>query len=111
MILICEYDKDDFMIHQLICTVTGASAGILLASHGMSMDDWRIRNDNAQPHVYISVFEMMMNFLILFALAEGVVVRFWRQLLHGTTVRLSLWSPLHFRNLQAMLTTAALFDA
>ncbi|KAF2452190.1 hypothetical protein P171DRAFT_426568 [Karstenula rhodostoma CBS 690.94] len=70
----------------LIVLLTGASAGILLASHGTTMDDWKIGRDNAQPHVYISVFEMMMIFLILFALVEGVVIRFWRQLLQGTTL-------------------------
>jgi hypothetical protein len=70
----------------LIHLVTGASAGILLASHGMSMEDWKVGKDNAQPHVYISVFEMVMSFLTLFSLADGVVIRFWRQLLHGTTV-------------------------
>jgi hypothetical protein len=70
----------------LIVLLTGASAGILLASHGTTMEDWRIGHDNAQPHVYISVFEIMMNFLILFALVDGVVIRFWRQLLQGTTL-------------------------
>lgn len=70
----------------LILLFTGASAGVLLASHGSTMDDWKIGRDNAQPHVYVSVFEMLMNFLILFALVEGVVIRFWRQLLRGTTL-------------------------
>ncbi|OAG09483.1 uncharacterized protein CC84DRAFT_1137177 [Paraphaeosphaeria sporulosa] len=70
----------------LVVLLTGASAGILLASHGTTVDDWKVGHDNAQPHVYISVFEMAMNFLILFALVEGVVLRFWRQLLHGTTL-------------------------
>jgi hypothetical protein len=70
----------------LFLLLTGASAGILLASHGTTMGDWKIGHDNAQPHVYISIFEMIMNFLILFALVNGVVIRFWRQLLQGTTL-------------------------
>ncbi|KAJ4305897.1 hypothetical protein N0V90_001430 [Kalmusia sp. IMI 367209] len=86
----------------LVLLLTGASAGILLASHGTSLDDWKIGHDNAQPHVYISVFEMVMNFLILFALVDGVVIRFWRQLLQGTTLdslhdtyeSVHLWSAL-----------------
>ncbi|KAJ4351403.1 uncharacterized protein N0V89_006745 [Didymosphaeria variabile] len=70
----------------LVVLLTGASAGILLASHNTSTEDWKIGRDNAQPHVYISVFEMIMNFLILFALVDGVVIRLWRQLLQGTTL-------------------------
>lgn len=70
----------------LVVLLTGGSAGILLASHGTTMEDWKIGHDNAQPYVYISVLEMMMNFLILLALARGVVIRFWRQLLRGTTL-------------------------
>lgn len=70
----------------LILLLTGASAAILLVSDGTSLEDWKIGDDNAQPHVYVSVFEMIMNFLILFALANGVVIKFWRQLLHGTTL-------------------------
>lgn len=85
LILLCEYPPSQRR-RRLIETVTGASAGILLASNGMSVEDWKFGRDNAQPYVYISIFEMVMNFLILFALADGMVVRFWRQLLHGTTV-------------------------
>jgi len=67
--------------------VTGVSAGILLASNNSAIESWRVGGDNTQPQVYISIFEMIINFLIFFALAEGVVIRFWRQLLSGTTVR------------------------
>ncbi|KAL1593134.1 hypothetical protein SLS60_010741 [Paraconiothyrium brasiliense] len=70
----------------LVVLLTGASTGILLASHNTSTKDWKIGHDDAQPHVYISIFEMIMNFLILFALVDGVVLRFWRQLLQGTTL-------------------------
>ncbi|KAF2686755.1 hypothetical protein K458DRAFT_363048 [Lentithecium fluviatile CBS 122367] len=64
----------------------GALLLILISSDGTSMEHWRFGNDNAQPLVYISVFEMAMNFLILFALADGAAIRFWRQLLQGTTL-------------------------
>lgn len=50
------------------------------------MHDWKVGSDNAQPAVYISAIGMFIDLLLLFALAEGVVIRFWRQLLHGTTV-------------------------
>ncbi|KAF2014965.1 hypothetical protein BU24DRAFT_410655 [Aaosphaeria arxii CBS 175.79] len=70
----------------LVIALTGASAGLLLASDGSSPDSWKVGNDNAQPQVYISVFEMSMNILILFALWNGMVVRFWREMLHGTTL-------------------------
>lgn len=49
--------------------LTGVSAGTTL-------DNWKVGQDNVSPHVYISVFEMIMNFLILYALIEGVVLRF-----------------------------------
>jgi hypothetical protein len=71
--------------------VTGVSAGILLASDGSTIDSWTVGEDNAQLQVYISVIEMITNFLILFALAEGMVIRFWLQLLHGTTVSIALF--------------------
>lgn len=66
--------------------MTGASAGILLASENTSPSDWKVGNDNVQPQAYISVLEMMMNFLISLALVEGVVIKFWREMLHGSTV-------------------------
>ncbi|KAF2710105.1 hypothetical protein K504DRAFT_404968 [Pleomassaria siparia CBS 279.74] len=69
-----------------VVLLTGVSAGILLASDGSTIDSWAVGKDNAQLQVYISVIEMIMNFLILFALTEGVLIRFWRQLLHGTTL-------------------------
>jgi hypothetical protein len=71
--------------------VTGVSAGILLASDGSTIDSWTVGEDNAQLQVYISVIVMITNFLILFALAEGMVIRFWLQLLHGTTVSTALF--------------------
>jgi len=66
--------------------VTGLSAGILLASNGRAISSWRIGDDDAQVQVYISTIEIIINFLSFFALAEGIVIRFWRQLLRGTTV-------------------------
>ncbi|KAF2793182.1 hypothetical protein K505DRAFT_306284 [Melanomma pulvis-pyrius CBS 109.77] len=69
-----------------VVLLTGVSAGILLASDGSTIDSWTVGDDNAQLQVYISVIEMIMNFLILFALAEGMVIRFWRKMLHGTTL-------------------------
>ena len=70
----------------LILLLTGVSTSILLISHGTSPEAWKTRHDNIQPYLYLSVFEMAMNLLVLFALAEGMVIRFWRQLLRGTTI-------------------------
>lgn len=86
----------------LVLLLTVASAAMLLASDGTSPEQWSIGHDNAQPHVYVSVFEMAMNFLILFALTEGVVIRLWRQLLrgaeldsiHDTYDSIHLWSAI-----------------
>ncbi|KAF2185841.1 hypothetical protein K469DRAFT_157361 [Zopfia rhizophila CBS 207.26] len=69
-----------------VILLTGVSAGILLASHGTAVEDWRVGDDNAQPQVYISLSEMIMNFLIIFTLMDGMTVRFWRQLIHGSTL-------------------------
>jgi hypothetical protein len=76
--------------HLLTKPVTGVSTGILLASNGSTIDSWTVGGDKAQLQVYVSVIEMIINFLILFALAEGIVIRFWRQLLHGATVSIVL---------------------
>jgi hypothetical protein len=74
--------------------VTGASAGVVAASNGMTTEQWKVGRGNAQPQVYLSAFEMVINFLTLFALAEGMVIRYWRQLLHGTTVSIP-FNPIH----------------
>lgn len=87
VILMCEYNYRMSFGILINHTVTGASAAVLFASNGTSTEDWKVGNSYAQPYFYISAFEMAMDFLILFALAEGIVIRFWRQLLHGTTVR------------------------
>ena len=67
-------------------TVTGVNAGILLASDGSNPNHWKIGSDNAQPSVYVSIFEMITIFLTLFALTNGMVIKFWRQMMRGTTV-------------------------
>lgn len=92
MVVLCMYMLCGTLSHLLIKPVTGVSAGILLASDGSTIDSWTVREDKAQLQVYISVIEMIMNFLILFALAEGMVIRFWRQLLHGTTVSIVIFA-------------------
>ncbi|KAF2005703.1 hypothetical protein P154DRAFT_571000 [Amniculicola lignicola CBS 123094] len=67
-----------------IVLLTGLSAGILLAIKGTSTDSWRV--GSALPQVYISVMDMLMNFLMFFALSNGLVTIFWRQLMNGTTL-------------------------
>ncbi|KAH7068201.1 hypothetical protein BKA63DRAFT_423047 [Paraphoma chrysanthemicola] len=39
-----------------------------------------------QPHVYLSVLEILICLCMLAALSEGVVIVFWRRLLHGMTI-------------------------
>jgi hypothetical protein len=75
------------VIRVLTLLVTGASIGILLASEGSSVEDWRVGSDNTQPQVYLSILEVVINSLTGFALVDGMVIRFWRQLQKGTTVR------------------------
>jgi hypothetical protein len=67
-------------------SLTSIPAIILVSADVRTPNDWEIGNVSVQPAVYISVFEMIMNLLMFCALAEGVVITFWRRLLHGTTV-------------------------
>ncbi|KAH7132670.1 hypothetical protein B0J11DRAFT_577572 [Dendryphion nanum] len=69
-----------------ITLLTCASTGILLASDGSTPENWKVGDDNAQPFVYVSIFEMIMICLILFAFVEGMVIKFWCELLHGSTL-------------------------
>lgn len=73
---------------------------IVLASEDTSPSDWIIGGHNTQPQVYLSVLEMIMNLLISFALFEGVVIKFWRELLGGCTVSITstLFKPVHVFN-------------
>ncbi|KAF2269829.1 hypothetical protein CC78DRAFT_240507 [Lojkania enalia] len=69
-----------------VVLLTGVSAGILLASDGSTLEYWRVGRDNTQPPVYISFLEMIINMLIFAALAEGVVLYFWRSLIRRSTL-------------------------
>jgi hypothetical protein len=66
------------------------SAGITLGSNGMTLESWRIGKDNAQPQVYVTVIELFINCLMLYGVAQGVMIKFWHHLLCGTTVRFPL---------------------
>ncbi|KAH7386019.1 hypothetical protein BKA66DRAFT_67582 [Pyrenochaeta sp. MPI-SDFR-AT-0127] len=70
----------------LVVLWTTGSAIIIVFSNGTRPDEWKIGNDPVQPQVYISVFEMIMNLLMFYALAEGIVIAWWRRLLHGTSL-------------------------
>ncbi|KAF1939693.1 hypothetical protein EJ02DRAFT_381248 [Clathrospora elynae] len=70
----------------LVVILTAGSAVVLFSADGRTPQDWKIGSDSVQPQVYISVFEMIMNLLTVAALSEGVVITFWRRLLHRTTV-------------------------
>ncbi|PVI05200.1 hypothetical protein DM02DRAFT_687198 [Periconia macrospinosa] len=75
-----------FSALSLILILTAAMVAILIGSNGKTTEDWKLGSDNAQLPVYLSVFEMILNLLTIFALADGMVIRYWRQLLHGTTL-------------------------
>lgn len=70
----------------MTATLTAASAIILFSADGTTVDEWAIGGGSVQPAVYVSVFEMGMNLLVLCGFAEGVVVAFWRRVLNGSTV-------------------------
>lgn len=65
-----------------LCFVaTGAAVAVIFASHGTAVDTWTV-----QLHVCLSVLEVLMCLFTLAALSEGVVISFWRRLLHGMTI-------------------------
>ncbi|CAO2651903.1 Nn.00g001860.m01.CDS01 [Neocucurbitaria sp. VM-36] len=70
----------------LVVLLTTGSAIILFTSNGTSPEDWNIGSDSVQPQVYVSVFEMMITLLIFYALAEGLAITFWRQLLRSIVI-------------------------
>ncbi|OCL05145.1 hypothetical protein AOQ84DRAFT_391062 [Glonium stellatum] len=73
----------------LLCVIslTGASVAVLLASNGSAVNRWQVGNYKVQPQVYVSVLTLLMDALLAFGLADGLTIRFWRQAMHGTTLR------------------------
>ena len=67
----------------------------MLYSNGTTTSRWSVGGHggdgggrgSVQPHVYLSICDMVVDFLTLVALFDGMVVKYWRQMLRGTTVR------------------------
>lgn len=70
-----------------IFLLTVASVGVLVASRGSPIDQWRIRNFNIQPQVWLSVLATIMNAVTVFALSDAATKTFWRTASRGTTLR------------------------
>ena len=66
--------------------MTGASVAVLLASNDSVIAHWQLGSYKAQPQVYVSILAVLMDALLAFALADGLMIRFWRQATHGTAV-------------------------
>ena len=62
---------------------------VLVYSDGHDVESW----GNATPSVVIAVLSVVANSLLALALAEGLVVSFWRALLNGCTVSVNFLSP------------------
>lgn len=77
---------------------------ILFVSNGKKPVQFRVHHDTVSPAVYLSVIELLLTFLSLYALSQGLVIYFWHNLLRGTTVRLppSL-APIYSITLKAYL--------
>lgn len=67
------------LLISLFCTA--AAVAILAESNGQEVSTWSV-----QPSVYLSLISTVANFLIAFALAEGVTINFWKTALGGSTV-------------------------
>jgi hypothetical protein len=67
------------LIIALLCT--GAAVVVLAISDGKEVSSWPV-----QPSVYLSLISTVANFLIAYALAEGVTISFWRKSLRGSTL-------------------------
>jgi hypothetical protein len=82
----------------LTITVTGSAVATIFAARNTRPEAWKA----FQPPAYLSVLELLMAAFTLCALAEGVVLAYWRRLLHGAPVgdvydaweAMSLWPAL-----------------
>ncbi|KAF1849419.1 uncharacterized protein K460DRAFT_415794 [Cucurbitaria berberidis CBS 394.84] len=70
----------------LIVLLTAGSSTILFLSDGTRPENWKVGMDSVQPHVYVSIFEMIIILLNFCALAEGIVITFWHRLLQSTNL-------------------------
>lgn len=59
------------LIGSILCI--GAASGILIASNGRPITEWRI-----QPTVWLSVVSTAFNIMLHFGLSEGINVSWWR---------------------------------
>ena len=69
--------------------MTGASVAVLLASNDSAVAHWQLGSYKVQPQVYVSILVLLIDVLLAFALADGLMIRFWRQATHGTTVSIN----------------------
>lgn len=67
-------------------TVTGAATALLIVSRGSPISRWHVRGMRIQPQVWLSILSTIMDALIIFALAEGATIAFWKHATRGTTV-------------------------
>ena len=65
------------------CAGTVAAIVILDMSDGQPVDNW---GKSLGPSVYLAVIAIIANTLLAVALAEGLVISFWRTALNGCTV-------------------------
>lgn len=61
---------------------TAAAAVILIVSDGADVHEW----SPITPSVYLAILSVAANTLLGFAVAEGLVILFWRTILQGSTV-------------------------
>lgn len=68
------------LIGVLLCTA--AAVAVLVYSNGQEVENW----GTSSPSVVIAILSVVANSLLAVALAEGLIVSFWRTLLNGCTV-------------------------
>jgi hypothetical protein len=60
--------------------------GILAASDGLPVNEWRMARSKLQPQVWMAALSALSNSLLAYAFAEGVALSIWRKACSGTTV-------------------------
>ena len=63
---------------------TASAVVVLLVSDGADIRGWTFTT----PSVYLAILSVVANTFLGFALAEGLVILFWRVMLEGCTVRI-----------------------
>ncbi|KAH8656647.1 hypothetical protein BGZ60DRAFT_532226 [Tricladium varicosporioides] len=69
-----------------VVLLTATATAILAASDGSPLSDWQVLGSQVQPQVWLSVLTTLMDVMLVFGLAEGTMLKFWRHSSRGTSL-------------------------